>query len=68
MRVASEGIRCRYQEDSVMRKQLIPNFWKNEGPIYMRHKINLNVAVHMNIYLMNLSNVFFPVVVMKTTV
>ena len=55
MRLVFEGIKSRYQEDSVMRKQLIPTFWKNEGPVYiMRHKINLNVAVHMNIYLVNL--------------
>ena len=34
----------------------------------MKHKINLNVTAHMNIYLINLRNVLFLVVGMKTTV
>lgn len=64
-----KGMKFRYQEDLVIGKYFLPTLcWKNEGPIFMKHKINLNVAAYMNIHLINLRNVLFLVVGMKTTV
>lgn len=62
-----EGIKFRYCEDFIMGKQFIRTFfWKNEWPVCMRHKINLNVAAHND--LLSLWSVFFLIVSMKTTV
>lgn len=53
-----KGIKFGYQGDLLIGKQLLPTFWwKNEGPVCMKHKTNLNVAAHLNIHLINLRNV-----------
>lgn len=61
-----EGIKFQISERFGYGKTAPSQLLEEQGA--MKHKINLNATDHMNIYIINLRNVLFIVVGMKTTV